>query len=137
MRECIEFRVSEFSGCYALLRAGKCVYVGQSENVLVRVSGHRNTLRRFRAKKHMRDFERPIEFDVVRIYPCPTAQLDKAENELILQFNPELNIIRPRELNRKVDIESLVAKAGIDAEEWKRMATNAYSPRLSRGLRRP
>jgi hypothetical protein len=137
MQECIEFRFPEFSGCYALLRAGKCVYVGQSESVFSRVTFHRNTLRRFRAKKHLKDFEKVIEFDVVRIYPCPVAQLDKVENELILQFNPELNIVRPKETSRKVDIEALVAKAGIDAEEWRKMTTNAYSPRLSRGLRRP
>lgn len=138
MRPCIEFGYPEFSGCYALVREGRVVYVGQSKNVLSRLSTWRNKLRRFEQGKNI-DYPSMsrvvIKFDRVKVYPCARAELNSLEAELILLYDPELNIRKaPRP---RIDIESLVAKAGYDIEEWKRRGTTeTYSPKRSSVYRR-
>jgi excinuclease UvrABC nuclease subunit len=127
----------EFSGCYALVSAGRVVYVGQSRNVLVRLSNWRNRLRRFLAGKNIDYVSMSnvvIHFDRVKIYPCPLAELDKFEEELILLWDPELNIRKPK--RPKVDIAYLAAKAGLDINKWRDGYTETYSPKQSTAYRR-
>lgn len=138
MRPCIEMEYPEFSGCYALVRWGKVVYVGQSRNVLQRLNTWKIKLNRFRAGKgeysargHQSNVV--IHFERVKLYPCPMAELDQLEEELILLYDPELNIRKPK--RKRVDIFALAARAGLDAERW-RTASNVYSPTQSNVYRR-
>jgi hypothetical protein len=138
VRPCIEMSYPEFSGCYALVSAGRVVYVGQSRNVLLRLSTWRNNLRRFTQGKNI-DYgstsNKVIHFDRVRLYPCPRAELDVLEDELILLWDPELNIRKPP--RRNIDINYLVAQAGFDINEWRtRGTTETYSPKQSTAYRR-
>ena len=137
MRACIELTYPEFSGCYALIRQGRVVYVGQSKSVLLRLTQWRNKLRRFQAGKNV-DYQSQshvvIYFTSVRIYPCPVAEMTALENELILLYDPEHNVRKPQ--RSKVDIAILAAKAGLDFERWKEQSTGSYSPRQSVAYRR-
>jgi len=127
----------EFSGCYALIRQGKVVYVGQSKSVLERLTQWRNRLRRFQAGKNI-DYPSQsrvvIYFTSVRIYPCPRDEMTALENELILLYDPEHNIRKP--VRRRVDIALLAAKAGLDIEKWREQSTGSYSPKQSVAYRR-
>jgi len=137
MRPCIEMTYPEFSGCYALLRQSRVVYVGQSKNVLDRLSQWRNKLRRFQAGKNV-DYQGQsrvvIYFTSVRLYPCPRAELNALEKELILLYDPEHNVIKP--FKSRVDIAYLAAKAGLDIEQWRDGSTRRYSPKQSVAYRR-
>jgi len=129
VRPCIEFRYPEFSGCYALTKGGRVVYVGQSKNVLARLSNHKNNLRRLLAGKKSYNGARKvvIHFDSVRLYPCPESELTLLERELIMLFNPELNVIIPK---RVIDIRTLMERAQVTEEElnqWKLDVTRTYT----------
>jgi hypothetical protein len=131
VRSCIEFRYPEFSGCYALVKGGRVVYVGQSKNVLLRLSTHRNTLRRLlKGKANYAGARRVvIHFDSVKLYPCPESELTSLERELIMFYNPELNVIIPK---RAIDIRTLMERAQVTEEElnqWKLDVTRTYTPK--------
>jgi hypothetical protein len=120
------------------------VYVGQSKNVFVRVTGHRNTLRRWLIQKpnfsgKLGVTDKVIHFDTVRVYPCSEKELDQLEKRLIYDHQPELNVKlkehepRPK---RNVDLAALIAKAGLDASEWtlQEDASNSW-PKAARSRR--
>src|SRR5215831_3650423 len=132
MRPCIEMTYPEFSGCYALIRDSRVVYVGQSKNVFDRLTQWRNKLRRFEAGKNIERSGQSnvvIYFTSVRLYPCPRAEMNSLENELILLYDPEHNIRKPK--RHKVDIALLAARAGLDFEKWREQSTGNYSPKRS------
>ena len=137
MRPFIEMSYPEFSGCYALIRQGRVVYVGQSKNVLARLSTWRNKLRRFqdgRYIEHVSESRVIIYFTSVRMYPCPAKEMTALENELILLYDPEHNTRKP--YKSRVDIAALAAKAGVDLHKWKDASTRRYSPVQSVAYRR-
>lgn len=128
VRPFIELTYPEFSGCYALIRQGRVVYVGQSKNVFDRLSQWRNRLRRFQAGKNIDYISQSnmvIYFTSVRMYPCPSSEMAALEKELILLYDPEHNIRKP--YKSRVDISILAAKAGLDIEQW-RNGARRYSP---------
>jgi hypothetical protein len=144
MKEFVEVSVRSYAGCYALLNKGVVVYVGRSENVFTRVTGHRNTLRRWLIKKPSYTGKRGatdkiIHFDTVRVYPCSEEELDQLERRLIYDHQPELNVNfkkhEPRQ-KRNIDIKALIAKAGLDASEWtlQKDASNSW-PEVARSRR--
>lgn len=63
-------------GIYFLIRAEKIVYVGQSTNVLRRISRH---------------MDNRVEFDSFSITPCQREQLNELEAIYITAFYPHLN----------------------------------------------
>lgn len=65
------------SGIYFLLRAGEVVYVGQSVDVLHRISRHRREGRKF---------------DAYAIMECERDQLDTLERQYIMLFVPRGNL---------------------------------------------
>ena len=140
VRPCIEFQYPEFSGCYALLSDGVVTYVGKSLNVLQRLYMHRNRLKRVMAGKNDYSSQSRVlrSWDSVRIYPCPTRELDQLERELILLYRPEGNVQVPR-VWKTIDMAALIARAKVTDHElgqWKRDVTRTYSPKPSRSYRR-
>lgn len=139
MRPCIELTYPEFSGCYALLKDGHVVYVGKSINVLNRLSVHRNRQRRLLSGRsdygdQSKGF---LQFESVRIYPCPMRELDQLERELILLYRPHWNVQVPRA--RVIDIAALAARANVTEKElgqWKRNFNRTYEPKVRRDYRR-
>lgn len=84
------------SGVYALVREGAVVYVGQSKNMLSRVSAHRSNWGRKSTPAWMPASIRGMLFDQVFIQPCPVDRLDRLEAEMILRYRPRYNIrIKP------------------------------------------
>lgn len=127
MRPWVELAYPVFSGCYALVSAGRVVYVGKSISVLSRLNVWRNKLRRHQEGKRVewvRQSPQIIHFDRVRIYPCPVDEMDEFEKELILLYDPPLNVRKPP--RRKVDIMTLAIAAGLDIESWKKRGTEEY-----------
>ena len=130
MRPCIEFQYPEFSGCYALLSDGEVTYVGKSLNVLQRLYIHRNRLKRRAAGRNDYASQSRVlrGWDSVRIYPCPTRELDQLERELILLYNPRDNVQVPRAW-KSIDMAALIARAKVTDHElgqWKRNPTRTY-----------
>ena len=92
------------SGVYALLRAGKVIYVGQSLSVYQRLAHHHNARLRGgrRLKIRMRGLVScdltprdsriyAIPFDEILVRWCEPTRLDALERELILRLRPEYN----------------------------------------------
>ncbi|MDE2102712.1 MAG: GIY-YIG nuclease family protein [Patescibacteria group bacterium] len=65
------------SGVYFLLRGKEVVYVGQSIDMLGRISKHRRTR---------------IQFDGFALFPCEPERMDKLESMYITALVPEYNI---------------------------------------------
>ena len=61
-------------GIYALIKSGEVVYVGQSKNILNRLSNHE------------------IEYDSMTLIPAEKDRLTLVEAEYIQALNPSLNI---------------------------------------------
>jgi|SRR5215472_4367429 len=131
MRPCIEMSYPEFSGCYALLKDSAVIYVGKSLNVLGRLVQHRNRLRR---RQQGKNYVWPghssvvFFFDAVRLYPCPSSQLDALERELILLYRPECNVQLPR-VGKVIDIVALAKSANIDLTAWRNPEVRRYAPK--------
>lgn len=98
----IEFEVSPYSeefvdlplrpaGVYLLLLQGVVVYVGQSVSVFSRIVAHRNLMRKSKRAIRLRQDERVIYFDQVRVRFCEPEDLSKLEVLMIDRFNPEYN----------------------------------------------
>ena len=137
MRPCIQMEYPEFSGCYALIKDGLVIYVGQSKNVLYRVAEHKNRYGRWLRNKGPRSDEGPmVAFDVVRLYPCPKIELNALEAELMALYRPAGNKIAAPRDNRKVDIAALCARANVSLEEWRTIDTRTYSPSWQKNFRR-
>jgi len=137
MRPCLEMTYPEFSGCYALMAQGQVVYVGQSRNVLYRLTVWRNRLRRYREGKnvdYVHQSGQIVQFDRVRMYPCASVDLRDLEAELIALYNPRCNIQVPK-LRKGIDIYALAKQAGLDVdkwkaeEKWKTSGDRVYQPR--------
>lgn len=127
----IEFSIKNFCGCYALLRSGVVVYVGKSRDVLMRVSAHKNRMRRQLAGKPdwegMNRYIRAVTFDTVRIYPCQLLELDRLERKLVYEYQPEYNINLKKYqpiMAKKIDILALAAKANVELD----MSTKRNGP---------
>jgi len=119
---------------------GVVTYVGKSLNVLQRLYIHRNRLKRLAIGKDDYGGCGKIlrSWDSVRVYPCPTRELDRLERELILLYNPEGNVQVPR-VWKVIDMAALIARAKVTDHElgqWKRDVTRTYSPRPSKSYRR-
>ena len=137
VRPCIEMTYPEFAGCYALLKDGRVTYVGKSINVLQRLIVHRNRLKRLIAGKHdYRSQSRIIHsFDSVRMYPCPTRELDSLERELILLHRPEGNTQIPTAA-KVINIVELARRANVDLDKWRNIGSERYPLRPSKSYRR-
>ena len=82
------------SGCYALVKNGVVVYVGQSREVLGRVYSH----------KHPRDRRSRVMFDGIWIWPCRVEELDRLEAELIARYNPRRNVRKPKKIPELAEV---------------------------------
>jgi len=86
------------SGIYFLCLDGKIKYVGQAENVSVRVYTH--------YKEGIKNF------DSVFFISCPKNQLFELENSLIKYFRPEYNIAAKAEIkSNHLDVIKSITKA--------------------------
>jgi hypothetical protein len=116
MDEYIEVGIAELCGCYLLLWKGEVVYVGRAENILQRLCAHRYSLLRYLRNKHVGLHQKVIRFDRIRFAFCTRSEMDRRERELIVQYRPRYNTQHiPR---RQIDIEALIAKAGLEKEDW-------------------
>src|SRR3972149_10901257 len=69
------------SGCYALFRGKKCIYVGSSErNIFIRIANHASR----------------FEFDSFSIFPCEQEKLLAYEYKMIYELQPENNKLGKR-----------------------------------------
>ena len=83
------------SGVYMLVWRGRVVYVGQSVNVLSRISTHRANYERALKGKPPRTHtneSRVIRFDKAFVKFCEVRELDRLELELIVKHKPEFNV---------------------------------------------
>lgn len=99
------------SGVYALMQAGKVVYIGQSTNVLVRISTHRNRLRRWREGWVPKRGEGIVfQFDHAFVQWTPIENLDALEYEMINKYRPKFNTAllegNPMAMLRKIKAEA-------------------------------
>jgi len=76
------------SGVYALVYRGEVVYIGQSRAMIVRVYSHRSLARR---QAPPWSPIKGVVFDEVHVMPCPVAQLDELEYDLINLYKPRGN----------------------------------------------
>lgn len=84
------------SGVYALVREGAVVYVGQSKNMLTRISAHRSNWGRKSTPAWLPPSCRGMLFDQVFIQPCRLDQLNALEAEMIFRYRPRYNVrIKP------------------------------------------
>lgn len=77
---------SRISGVYFLIKQQEIVYIGQSKNVMARLTAH--------------DRENVGEFDSFSWIHCPSGFLDEFEARCIFAFLPRLNKAFPK--NRKI-----------------------------------
>jgi hypothetical protein len=116
MDEYIEVGIADLCGCYLLLWKGEVVYAGKAENVLQRVVTHRGNLLRFLRNRYKGSNDKVIRFDTIRFAFCNRSEMDRREIELISKHRPRYNTQHiPR---RQIDIEALIAKAGLEKEDW-------------------
>ena len=116
MKDFFEVSAADMSGCYLLLWRGEVVYVGKSSNVLMRLTTHRNNLARHLMGKHGYENSRVIRFDTMRFCFCARGEIDKVEVQLIAQYRPRFNVkLKGR---REIDLGALIAKAGLEKDEW-------------------
>ncbi len=80
---------------YALVLDGVVVYIGQSRSALTRIYTHRQAWRsHVSGRKPLPWLKvKPMKFDDVHIRPCPIADLDRVERELIARYQPKHNIV--------------------------------------------
>lgn len=88
------------SGCYLLLLRKEVVYVGQSENILMRVNVHLSEMRKKRQGKRLIPNalapEKRIEFDEFELIPLAMHELNYEENRLIRLHRPRFNTLLNR-----------------------------------------
>jgi len=77
------------SGVYALVCAGKVVYIGKSKKMLARIYAHKTQAGK---GKSIFTSARGIRFDEVFICPCPIEKLDALEADMIDLYKPKYNI---------------------------------------------
>ena len=123
----------EKSGVYLLLRSGRVIYVGQSINILMRISKHRDNIIRYLAGKppvkgEYGNFTRVIFFDEVQVKFAEPDQLDTLELELIDRFKPEFNVRLKRKQSLKIDL----SKFGFEPDKWQPPVTKKNSQGLLR-----
>jgi hypothetical protein len=70
---------------YFLMRAGVCVYVGQSSHVIERIRQH------VEESAGVYYCAEPKLFDTVHYVPCESADLGRLEREYIARLDPEYN----------------------------------------------
>lgn len=108
------------SGVYMLVWRGRVVYVGQSVNVLSRVSTHRNNYERALkgkptyASRSMGD-TRVIRFDKAFVKFCEVRELDRLELELIIKHKPEFNVQLRERRAVVIDLGAL----GFDGDKYR------------------
>jgi excinuclease UvrABC nuclease subunit len=114
MKDFYEVPAADMSGCYLLLWKGEVVYAGKSTNVLMRLTSHRNSMARYLMGKPGN--ERVIRFDTMRFCFCSKGEIDRLEAQLIARYEPRFNVkLKNR---RDIDLGALIAKAGLEKEEW-------------------
>jgi excinuclease UvrABC nuclease subunit len=78
-------------GIYALVAAGKIVYIGKAKVMLARVYTHRSNARK-RSPVWLSDLAKGIVFDEVHVMPAHPDQIDELEHALINFYKPRYNI---------------------------------------------
>lgn len=100
----------QMCGIYALVYAGRVVYIGKSVNVLARLSKHRYRYQRWikGRRQALGDDVPVVKFDRAFVMFCPDHQLDILEYKLINKYRPECNVALVREVGMPfVDLEKL------------------------------
>lgn len=122
--------VMQPTAVYALLRAGKVVYVGKSTNVYARVARHWQNLMRIRAGKPAYDDNtiRAVHFDSVMVKFCAKADLDTEEFALIQRYMPQHNIMLKR-VASKIDVAKIPTVAEIFARARERKRPTGFTKR--------
>lgn len=95
------------SGVYFLFREDVVVYIGQSNNVIVRVSQHLDEARRWPSASYSKNFDRA---SFIRI---PVADLLEVETALIRFFLPEYNGLPHGALGSVERDEKILAGLGL------------------------
>lgn len=111
------------SGVYMLVWRGRVVYVGQSTNVLSRVSTHRNNYERALKGKptyasRWMGSTRVIRFDKAFVKFCEVRELDRLELELIAKHKPEFNVQLRERRAVVIDLGAL----GFDGDKYREPA---------------
>lgn len=79
-------------GVYALLFQGEIVYIGKAQVLIQRLYAHWNAMCRLRSGKPQ--FERGprgFVFAGVKVLPCPVADLNRIEKQMIARHRPKHN----------------------------------------------
>ncbi len=106
------------SGVYMLVWRGRVVYVGQSVNVLSRISAHRANYERALKGKPPRTHtneSRVIRFEKAFVKFCEVRELDRLELELIAKHKPEFNVQLRERRAVVIDLGAL----GFDGDKYR------------------
>ena len=104
-----------------LVWRGRVVYVGQSVNVLSRISTHRANYERALKGKPPRTHtneSRVIRFDKAFVKFCEVRELDRLELELIAKHKPEFNVQLRERRAIVIDLGAL----GFDGDKYREPA---------------
>lgn len=107
----------ETSGVYLLYNDVRVVYIGQSLNILARISKHRDNLFKYRRGQRLigtAGETRVIIFDSVKVHFAKPDELDRLELELINRYQPPFNVRLKRKHALKIDL----SKFGFDPDQW-------------------
>lgn len=94
-------------GVYALVHRGNVVYVGKSKVMLGRVYSHRVAWGKKAVRPNGLKPQKGILFDAIWVRPCPLAEVDALEYEMINLYKPRYNSLLRNGL--PVDISHLIA----------------------------
>ena len=122
-----------------LVWRGRVVYVGQSVNVLSRVSTHRNNYERALKGKlphHSKSLaeQRVIKFEKAFVKFCEVRELDRLELELIAKHKPEFNVQLRERRAVVIDLGAL----GFDGDRYREpIFPKPYTPFVAVTKRKP